>query len=112
MVGLLLLLTVIEWARLLLRTRSPNLSETEPVWLSPEDVEYPGRSSPAHVMGAVALGLTMLKELSGEAAVERERSLAIAQCTCTPEQAQTKATRQNVYLSSTERRFNGVRRCC
>ncbi|MDB6154039.1 MAG: Carbon starvation protein CstA, partial [Chthoniobacteraceae bacterium] len=82
------------------------LQETEPVLL-PAGVLV--ESSPAGTLGMIALGFTLLKEVSGEAAIAREQAVAEV-CDCID--ARTAKGRQNVYLSATEHRFKGVRRCC
>ncbi len=102
-------LSVWEWTRLILRAKSPVLHETEPVWL-PADALTPARPLP--VMGAIALGFTLLKELSGEAAIDRERALAQA-CECAAQSPDAKPSpRKNVFLTATEHRFKGINRCC
>jgi hypothetical protein len=58
-------------------------------------------------MGAIALGALLLKELSGESAIERERAAQACECAKDP----TKA-RRNVFLSATERQFRSPNRCC
>ncbi len=107
LVATIVVLAVREWLRVLGGRKAPLLHETEPVWLSASDVAANAR--PLHVLGAVAFGCTLLKELSGEAALDREQRAAQA-CDCAA--AQTPRGRQNVYLSATEHRFRSVRRCC
>ncbi|MCW2573749.1 MAG: hypothetical protein JWO88_3807, partial [Frankiales bacterium] len=63
----------------------------------------------ANILSTAAIAISMLKELSGEAAIEREQ-LAAQQCNC--EEAQTYRGRQNAFLTATGRRYDGVRRCC
>ncbi len=92
-----------EWLRLLRGAKSPDLSETEPVLLPPDAVAV----APGSALGAVAIGALLLKELSGEAAIERERQAQTCECAKDP----TKA-RRNVYLSTTERQFQSPNRCC
>ncbi len=102
-------ISVWEWSRLILGAKSPTLHETEPVWL-PAEALTPERPLP--VMGAIALGFTLLKELSGEAAIDRERALAQA-CECAAQSPDTKPSpRKNVFLTATEHRFKGLNRCC
>jgi hypothetical protein len=60
-------------------------------------------------MGLIAIGLLLLREISGDAAVAREQAVAEA-CDC--QRAQTPRGRGNVYLTTTDRRFTGVNRCC
>jgi hypothetical protein len=108
LVSVVLLLSVLKWAELIRAAEPPKLHETEPVWLSPAIAGAPDRPLP--VMGLIALGLVALKEISGEADIDRERAAQIALCEC--QKPETPRTRQNVYLTTTERRFNGIRRCC
>jgi carbon starvation protein len=96
-------LSVREWLRLLAGSREPKLSETEPVWLPAEQAT----ANPTAAMGAIALGALLLKELSGESAIERERAAQACECAKDP----TKA-RRNVFLSATERQFRSPNRCC
>jgi carbon starvation protein len=96
-------LSVREWLRLLGGAREPNLSETAPVWLPAEVAS----ASPSPAMGAVALGALLLKELSGEAAIDRERVVQACECAKDPAKA-----RRNVFLSATERQFRSPNRCC
>jgi carbon starvation protein len=108
LVAVVVLLSVLKWIELLRASAPPSLHETEPVWLSPATLSAPDRPLP--IVGLIALGLTALKEISGEADIDRERAQQIAQCECQP--PETPRVRQNVYLTTTERRFNGIRRCC
>jgi carbon starvation protein len=102
-VALIVGLSLREWMRLLSGASKPELSETAPVWLPAEQAA----ANPAGAMGAVALGALLLKELSGEAAIERERVAQACECAKDP----TKA-RRNVFLSATERQFRTPNRCC
>ncbi|MGV3531718.1 MAG: carbon starvation CstA family protein [Chthoniobacteraceae bacterium] len=106
LVSLIVILSVREWLLLLGRRKLATLRETEPVWLTPSELMA---EKPIAVMGLVALSFALLKELSGETAIEREQAAAIA-CEC--EEAKTFRGRQNVYLTTTDRRFTGVTRCC
>ena len=118
--------TACEWIRLLRGTRPPTLTETEPVWL-PESALRGARSSAAWGAAAIAVGL--LREWSGEAAVDRAREMA-ATCACAPAMLSGGAARtvwidvpevrddverrlrQGAYVSAAEQRFDGVQRCC
>jgi carbon starvation protein len=112
LVGAIVLLSVREWILLLSAGKDPKLSETDPVWL-PAEALVPGKSLP--ILGMAALGFTLLKEISGEADIDRERMLAQV-CVCeSPERADASAKprgRQNVFLTATERKFTGINRCC
>jgi carbon starvation protein len=101
-VAAIFLLCAWEWLRLLRGSKDPTLSETEPVMRPLDPVPA---ASPA--MGAIALGALLLKELSGEAAIDRERQAQACECAKDP----TKP-RRNVYLSATERQFTSPNRCC
>ena len=102
-------ISVWEWTRLILGAKAPVLHETEPVWL-PAGALMPERPLP--VMGAIALGFTLLKEVSGEAAIDRESARAQA-CECAVQASSTKPSpRKNAFLTATEHRFKGVNRCC
>jgi carbon starvation protein len=106
LVGIIVVLSIREWMLLIGGTREPKLSETEPVWL-PADVLANER--PVPMMGMAVLGFTLIKELSGQAAIDREQVRA-EQCDCV--EAKTVRGRQNVFLTATERRFTGINRCC
>ena len=103
LVVIIVLLSVREWLRLLDGSREPKLSETEPVWLPAERAA----ANPAGAMGAIAIGALLLKELSGEAAIDRERAAQACECAKDPAKA-----RRNVFLSATERQFRSPSRCC
>jgi carbon starvation protein len=107
LVSIILLISIREWLLLLRGSKPPRLSETEPVWLPA--FAGPEPRQPLHVFGLIAFGCALLKELSGEAALAREQAAAQ---TCNCVEAQTPRGRQNVYLTATEHRFRGVRRCC
>ncbi len=106
LVGLIVIFSIYEWLRLLARSKASTLSETDPIWL-PTDALEPVR--PSHAFGVAALAFTLLRELSGQSAIDREQKLAEA-CNCV--EARTVRGRQNVFLTATERRFTGVNRCC
>ena len=105
LVGAILALSLREWALLLSRRKPAVLRETAPVWLPADAPERP-----LPVMGAIALGFTLLKEVSGEAAIDRERDRAAA-CECAAPDMKP-SPRRNVFLTATEQRFRGVNRCC
>jgi carbon starvation protein len=115
LVSAIVLLSVGEWLLLLGRRKLAVLRENDPVWLPDYAVAEP--KSPA-VMGLVALGIALAKELSVEAQLERAQQCA-AVCECESEKdtmaidANTsQRTDQQIYLEVTERRFKGVNRCC
>jgi len=109
------------WLRLLRGARAPDLHETEPVWL-PESALREGRPIGA-IGGAAALTLTLLREWSDEAAVDRARTQV---CACPqppmgmrvlvdlPEvrNAVERSQRGQAYVAAAAARFEGVNRCC
>ena len=104
LVAVLLGITVREAALLLSGRKPAVLSETEQVWLDAPDAQRSG----VPVAGMVGLGLALIQELSGEAAVERERLVQQTRCECPP----NTNPRANAFLLSSKRRFEGVNRCC
>jgi len=116
MVAAMVLLSAREWVLLLTRRKRAMLRETEAVWL-PDYALAEGR--PLNVVGLVAVGCALAKELSGEAHLERAQATA-AVCHCASGKndsagdgrvAVTKAPEQ-LYVEMTEKRFDGVNRCC
>jgi hypothetical protein len=102
----LVLLSVAEWGRLLRGARPPTLSETEPVWLP---AATGANGNPAAALGAAALAFTLLREVSGQAEIDRAQARA-EQCDCAV--AQTPRGRQHTFLTALDDRYRGVRRCC
>ena len=98
-------LSVREWLKLIRGNQPPTLLETEPVWLPLETA-----ARPLPILGAVAFSLTMLKELSGQAAIDREQAF-VEKCPCA-EAVGSKNPRKNVFLTSTEHRYRGINHCC
>jgi carbon starvation protein len=66
-----------EWVLLLTRRKRAELSEAAPKWL-PDYAVAEGNS--ANVMGMIGLGLALAKEVSGEAAVDREAARPACVC--------------------------------
>jgi hypothetical protein len=60
------------------------------------------------VGGLLTIGVALVQELSGEAAIERERAAQVAECSCPPNVNQ----RANAFLLTADRRFKGINRCC
>lgn len=117
LVSAIVVLSIREWIALLWQGKQPVLQETEPVWL-PDYAVTEGR--PLRVAGVVTLGLSLAKELSGEAQLERAQNQAQV-CECrhaAPDSIDAQShrgseeQRQRLYVEVTEQRFNGVRRCC
>jgi carbon starvation protein len=117
LVSAIVLLSVREWLLLLGRRKEAALRESQPVWL-PGYAVAEGR--PARVLGLLALGVGLARELSGQAQIDRvQQAAALGQCghtdqghTAAKDQILTRKTQERVYLEMTEQRFKGVRRCC
>jgi carbon starvation protein len=117
LVSAIALLSAREWVLLLGRRKAAALRESEPVWL-PGYAVAEGR--PARVLGLLALGVGLARELSGQAQIDRaQQAAALGQCDHTDqghraakEQILTRKIEERVYLETTEQRFKGVRRCC
>ena len=105
LVTAIVLLSLREWFLLLSRRKPAVLHETEPVWLPDYAVVEGGRRF-SGAAGTAALALALAKEWSGESHLERAHQQAQAVCECHP------ANAQQIYVTATEQRFNGVRRCC
>jgi carbon starvation protein len=119
LVVIIVILSVREWALLLAKKRSPQLHETKAVWL-PEYAQ--GEARPVGLFSFLILLLGLARELSGEAQLERLKASAPL-CDCdshaTPPTAEypegltdNAHADQRAYLQMTERRFDGVTRCC
>ena len=116
----LMLVSTREWIRLLSGARSPDLGETEPVWLPAHAVRERG---PTSALGVTALALALVREWSGETAVERAR---VHRCDCSPAPGGSlllidvpevrreveDARRGQAYVEAAEQRFHGITRCC
>lgn len=117
MVGLIFLFSLREWILLLARRKAPGLRETPPVWL-PEYAVVEGR--PLHWLQWLTLGLLMIRELSGETAMDRARQQPERACACdghlvvhNPDAGQSERARERrIYLQVAEKRFKGINRCC
>jgi carbon starvation protein len=116
LVMLIALLSLREWALLLSRRKRAQLQETEPVWLS-ERAVMEGR--PVNVLGVVAIGCSLAKELSGEAAMDRAQAKATQTCDCAHEHAEVagadKATgisRAEAYSQVLDEKYRKINRCC
>ena len=92
------LISLREWILLVARKKLVALRETEPTWLPDYAVT---EAKPLHVASLIALGLALLREISGEAKVDRVQA-----CQCQHE------SREHAYLHAAEERFNGINRCC
>jgi carbon starvation protein len=109
LVAALVCLCVAEWYLLISRRRKAELRETAPAWL-PDYAIVEGK--PLNVAGVVALAVPLLKELSGEADLDRARQTDLA-CLCERHDTVAAAeAEKQLYLHVTEARYKSIRRCC
>ncbi len=119
LVTAIVLISVREWILLLARKKLAELRETPPTWL-PDYAIAEGK--PLHVFSVLTLGFALAKELSGEAALERAEQQPATVCAqlapdgdhapADIDSATPAARRQQLYVELTEKRFNGINRCC
>ena len=106
-----------EWCLLLSRRRAAVLRESPAVWLPDSALAEPGG---ARLASVAPLALVLLKELSIEAPLQRAHSAAAVCQHCDNgaarpqggEQLVPAKTKSRLYVELSERRFNGVTRCC
>jgi carbon starvation protein len=110
LVSVIVLISIREWILLLARKKIAELRETAPVWLPDYAI---AESKPMSAASLMTLAFALIKELSGEAHLERAQH---AQAYVCREHMQVATASQKtpgqVYVETTEQRFNGVRRCC
>jgi carbon starvation protein len=127
LVVMMVLMSVREWVLLLGGRKQAILREAPAVWL-PETALAPARSW--HLLGLIPLAFALLKELSGEAALDRaRRAEEVAVCAGDDpgghassveaaargprlEVAEARRREQARYLHLAERRYRGINRCC
>jgi hypothetical protein len=105
------LLSVREWIFMIARKKISELHESTPVWLPDYAI---AESRPANFTAVIALGFALIKELSGEAHLERAQQAQL--CVCPEHESETAVasakTAEKIYVETTEQRFTGIRRCC
>ncbi|HUD49284.1 MAG TPA: carbon starvation CstA family protein [Candidatus Baltobacteraceae bacterium] len=99
---LLMILSIVvlsfrEWLLLLARRKLSRLTETAPVWLPGYAV---AEACPPGSLSLLMLALMLIKELSGENAIQRAR------------ETQPTVTADAAYLQVAQKRFDGIHRCC
>jgi carbon starvation protein len=105
LVVLIVFLSVREWLLLMARRRVAQLHESPPVWL-PEYAVAEAR--PANVVALIALSFALVRELSGQADVERAQ-----QCACQAFRVSGLEDKAQAYQRALEHKYNGsVNRCC
>ncbi|HMJ92135.1 MAG TPA: carbon starvation CstA family protein [Candidatus Acidoferrum sp.] len=103
LVVMIVLISIREWILLLARKKVAELRETPATWLPDYAI---AESRPMHAASLIALTVALLRELSGEAKVDR----IVEQRVCTHEHVTP--DRAQAYVQATEQRFNGINRCC
>jgi hypothetical protein len=109
LVSIVILLSVREWLLLLSRRKPAVLHEIEPHWLPDYAVSEAGGKF-SGVAGTAALTLTLARELSGEAQLDRHTSGFFDADRTNTNQISGKPVhkaRQQIYVEVTEKRFNG-----
>jgi hypothetical protein len=101
LVTAIFLMSVREWLLLVARKKAADLRETPPTWLPDYAL---AQAKPLSAVALLALAFALVKELSGEAELHRAHEHACAHAP-KPDDAQ-------IYVQTTEERFNGVKRCC
>ena len=109
------LLSLREWVLLLARKKLAVLRETAPTWLPDYAV---AEAKPLHAASLIAVSLALLREISGEAKVDRLQQ----QCACAePPRIRLNVggstpgpclTREQAYVRAAEERYEGINRCC
>jgi carbon starvation protein len=101
LVTAIFLISVRDWLLLLARKKAADLRETPPTWL-PDYVL--AQAKPLSGVALLALAFALVKELSGEAELDRARHAH--ECAC------VQKSEAKIYNEVTEARFKGIRRCC
>ncbi|MBM3875325.1 MAG: carbon starvation protein A [Verrucomicrobia bacterium] len=111
LVATIFLISAFEWTLLLTRKKLAELRETPPTWL-PDYAVAEGK--PVKWWNLFALGFLLLKELSGQGAVDRAQA-------CVPPEvdllggrpAMERDARARAYVATAEAKFDGKpNRCC
>jgi carbon starvation protein len=117
MVCVIVLLSAREWILLVARKKLAQLSESPPVWLPDYQI---AESRPLNLMSIAILFFGLIKELTGEAAIDRFASSNIsAQCVCQDQvqrafakMSAAERSPEDIYLETLEHRFSQPNRCC
>lgn len=109
LVSAIVVLSIREWVLLLRGCKSPVLHETTPVLLPDYALV---ESKPVPIAGIIGLSFALAKQLSGEAEMERQTQGAVSCSADEHAHMGPGVTQSTAYIDMTERRFNGIRRCC
>jgi carbon starvation protein len=107
------LISVREWVLLVARKKAAEPRETPPTWLPDYAV---AEAKPFELFSFLVLSLALLKELSGEAAVDRAQQHR-SECAQTLKvdllgSGLKQQTRGEAYATAAAHRFEGPNRCC
>ncbi len=112
----LLAMGVVEWIRILAGTRPPDLRESEPAWL-PDAIANP--QAGAAPLGAAAIALALLRNWSGQDAVDRVAArppeCAVDRVLIDVAEVRDDVERQRqarAYVAATDERFEKSHPCC
>jgi carbon starvation protein len=114
LVVLIVLLSMREWILLCARRREATLHESPPVWLPDYAI---AEGQPLRVGALIALTFALLKELSGEAAIERSREITTV-CLCPEHRTSqinllaSETPDGELYAEHLQERYSRVNRCC
>jgi len=116
LVALIVSVSVREWILLLARRKAPQLQETEPVWLPPNEAVT---AEPTGAFGAAALAFALVREISGQAAIDRIATVPetpivvhVRRNVLLSEQPLPKRDAAAPYLAALEHRYSRITRCC
>jgi carbon starvation protein len=101
LVSAIFLMSLREWILLLARKKAADLRETPPTWLPDYAL---AQAKPLSAVALLALAFALVKELSGEADLDRARQSHVCAC--------EQKSDVKIYTEVTEQRFTGVKRCC
>jgi hypothetical protein len=106
----IVVLSVTEWLLLLARRRLAVLHESKPVWLPDYAL---AEARPVGVLGALAIGLALLRHLSGESDMERTTATKCKTSQCaSSESASSRRELKRAYVEANDQRFTKPNRCC
>ncbi|KAB2661368.1 MAG: carbon starvation protein A [Verrucomicrobia bacterium] len=114
--AILLAMGMIEWFRILVGSRPPDLRESEAKWLPDTAANPLPGGSP---LGAAAIAIALLRHWSGQDAVDRAAAhpadCAVGRVLIDVEEVRLDAARQRqaqAYVTATARRFDTSPPCC
>ena len=117
--GLVVLIALYEWFQLVRGRRPPDLRESEAVW-RPLDPVTP---SPLSALGAMTVAVGLARHLTDQDVIDNAAAQAVAGTgpACGPRvlidvpevrESVIREARSDAYVAVTEKRFDGINRCC